>query len=279
MNENLLPQTLVVNDWLAQSATLLAQAGILSAKLDSELIIANVLKKSRTYIHAHTDDKLSPTELSFANSLLKKRLDRMPLAYIIGKKEFYGREFIVNTDTLIPRPESELLIEFLKDICVSYPQSLKIIDVGTGSGILGITAKLEVPRADVTLSDISNAALKIASENAERLGASVNIINSDLLDGIHEKFDIILANLPYVDKSWYRSRETDHEPKQALFAEENGLLLIKRLIESAKSKINQGGYIIIESDPRQHAEISKFATEIGFDVVKDKEFSQLFKLS
>jgi release factor glutamine methyltransferase len=240
-----------------------------------------VLDKPRTYLHAHLENTFDQNILDLANNDLKKRLNRVPIAYITGKKEFYGREFIVTKDTLIPRPESEMAIEFLKDILIGHTDSPKkdtsIIDVGTGSGILGITAKLELPSLDVTLSDNSEAALNIARENAQKLKADVKIINTNLLDNVGT-FNIIIGNLPYVDKVWETSRETDWEPSSAIFAADKGLFLIKKLIESTKDKLTCGGYLILESDPRQHDEIIGLAKNNSLKMIKDEGFIQSFRL-
>jgi len=206
-----------------------------------------------------------------ANLLLGKRKKRLPVAYIIHEKDFFGRKFIVNKHTLIPRPESEDIIELLKKY-VSHQQnsSLNLVDIGTGSGCLGITAKLEFPEIEVVLSDISSSALKIASKNAKNLSADVKIIKSNLLKAIGTKPNIIIANLPYVDESWEISPETKYEPSRALFADNNGKDLTQKMIVQA-SKIQQKNDIIIfESDPSQHKDLIIFAQKIGY---KNKEIN------
>ncbi len=135
----------------------------------------------------------------------------------------------------------------------------KLVDVGSGSGCLGITAKLEIPEFDVTLLDISSHSLKVAATNAEQLLATVAIIHSDLLAGYPFRADFILANLPYVDKSWERSPETNHEPELALFAKDHGLQYINKLIPQAATHIAPSGLLLIEADPRQHSAIIKTA--------------------
>lgn len=267
MNENS-PSTPTVNDWLTEATHRLVFATIPSARLDAELLLAHTLRKPRTWLHGHGDEPLTARQLEIAQARLDLRLDRVPIAYIIGHKEFYGRTFKVTTATLIPRPESEAVIELLNKTLPQTTSLLpdrpaRLLDVGTGSGILGITAKLEHPELDVTLIDNSRYALTVAEDNAEALKADVDLLHSDLLERYPLTADYILANLPYVDPKWKRSPETDHEPPEALFAANGGLALIFELLMQTKDKLASGGTLILEADPTQHAAISKEAAQYG----------------
>lgn len=253
MNVNSKPATSRINYWLRDAAEQLAEAGIPSALLDAEIILAHTLRKSRTYLHAHNDEELSPRVVEIANARLDLRLDRTPIAYIIGHKEFYGRLFKVSPAVLIPRPESETIIELLDEY---YDDTNKrLVDVGTGSGALAITAKLEHPKLTVVAGDIDTRALSTAVENATTLGADIRVTESDLFDLLPGTFDYVLANLPYVDASWERSPETNTEPARALFAEDYGLAIINRFLISLPEKLDSGGYAFIEADPAQHSAI------------------------
>ncbi len=259
-----------ISEWLATTTAKLSQAGITSARLDAEIILAHTLKKSRTFLHAHGEIEIEPRDYEIAEARASLRCDRTPIAYIIGHKEFYGRQFKVTPATLIPRPESETLIELLKKVCgneqldLIAPGSKYLIDVGTGSGCLGVTAKLELPFLDVTVSDISNHALKVAETNAKQLHADVRLLHSDLLTQYPFVPDFILANLPYVGKTWDRSPETEYEPELALFAEDDGLHLINKLIDQSISRLNSKGRLFLEADPRQHEDILTQAKRAGF---------------
>jgi release factor glutamine methyltransferase len=255
MNANSQPKTPAIKDWLKGAVQQLSEVEISSARLDSEIILANVLQKTRTYLHAHDNDALSENELKTANAHLKMRLNRIPVAYLTGYKDFYGRPFRVTTDTLIPRPESEDIITILKEKIAPTRANNKLVDVGTGSGCLGITAKLEIPGLDVTLTDISPAALAVATQNATTLNANVKTLQSDLLANYPHKANYIVANLPYVDTEWRCSPETKHEPSLALFANDSGLELINKLIEQTDDHLAPGGLLLLESDARQHTEI------------------------
>lgn len=182
---------------------------------------------------------------------------------------FYGRDFYINKDVLTPRPETEQIIDavlslFGKPIlpgvkpskAVLDPNNATILDVGTGSGCVAITLKKELPNTKVYASDISEKAIKIAQKNAQNLSAPITTIISYLLEKVNISPDIIVANLPYVDKSWdwldTNSLKTD--PDIALYAEENGLKLIKELLDTATSK-----YLILEADPSQHSKIIEYS--------------------
>jgi len=280
MNENSQSKT-TVKDWLDDATRQLVFAGIPSARLDAELLLAHTVRKPRTWLHGHNDDPLDGRQLEIARARLDLRLDRVPVAYIVGHKEFYGHSFKVTTATLIPRPESETLIELLAEALPKNEQLIRerpprLVDVGTGSGILGITVKLLHPELEVTLTDVSRHALNIAEDNAEALKADVDLVQSNLLASYPFTADIIIANLPYVDPAWERSPETDHEPASALFAANNGLALIYELLVQSKEKLTVGGKMILEADPEQHPAIIKEAKQYGLILHEQRDYGLLF---
>ena len=282
MSENSLPLRLAINDWLADATRQLVFAEIQSARLDSELILAHTLRKNRSYLHAHPEEVLTDRSLEIANARLILRLERVPVAYIIGHKEFYGHQFNVTTATLIPRPESESLIELFKQVLprnlsLITEAPLRLVDVGTGSGALGITAKLIAPELMVTLTDVSRHALKIAEKNAKNLAVDVSLIQSNLLADYPFTADIIIANLPYVDPTWERSPETEHEPASALFAEKEGKALIYELLVQTKDKLRNGGSLILEADPEQHADIIAEAKKYSLLLAEKDGYGLLFE--
>ena len=282
MNVNSLSKTTTIKEWLTSATHQLSIAGISSARLDAEILLADTLCKDRTYLHIHPEQIISTTQRKIADVKLKSRLKRTPIAYIIGHKEFYGRDFIVTPATLIPRPESEDIINILKEILKPYsnshiPIAKFLVDIGTGTGCLGITAKLEFPYLNVTLTDISPDALSIATLNANTLLADVATLQSDLLQNYPSKVDIIIANLPYVDKNWDRSPETDYEPELALFADNNGRSIIEEFITQASNLLSSGGYIIIEADPVQHDALTEFAIKQSFTPAHQLGYAIAFK--
>lgn len=190
--------------------------------------------------------------------------------------DFYGRYFLVTPDVLIPRPETEQLIDtvlslagkpFLPGIKAEKPKlksDFSLLDVGTGSGCIAITIKKELKNAKVTASDVSEKALKIAINNAKEHNADINFIISDLLNNINQSFDVIVANLPYVDESWdWLDKESlSKEPSLALYADDHGLALIKELINQLEFK--KPKFLILEADPCQHQAIIDYAKNHGF---------------
>lgn len=269
-------------DWCTAATKRLNSADIPSARLDAELILAHTIRKPRTYLHARGEDVLEGRYEDIANARLELRLGNTPVAYIVGHKEFYRRRFKTTPAALIPRPESEDIISLLGDVLFKYLTSidrrLRVVDVGTGTGCLGITAKLEWPELDVTLTDNSIHTLNLARENALALKANVHVFKNDLLAG-YGPTDVILANLPYVDRSWQVSPDTNAEPPEALYAANHGLSLIYRLLDQAYPLLYPGGYILIESDLRQQAGIIKYAKSLGFHHVTTQGLITLFSCS
>ena len=229
-----------------------------SARLDAEILLAFTLRVDRTWLHAHNNQELHAEEQTLFEDLITQRTQHYPIAYIVGQREFYGREFTVTPDVLIPRPETEALIEFVLNGDFFNPT---ILDVGTGSGAIAITLAAEMPNAIVTASDISPVALEVARKNAVALDANVAFVQSDLLTNIPGQYTIIVANLPYVDHTWPVSPDTIFEPELALFAADHGLALIKRLIVEAKDHLLKNGVLLLELDTRQIPETIHFATQ------------------
>lgn len=278
MNESSKPLAqITVNLWLSNASATLSDHQIPTPRLDAEVLLAHVLKTDRTWLIAHGADTLESDEKEAADQLLEQRTKRIPIAYLTGVKEFYGRDFIVTSDVLIPRPETETLIDLLK----KYIQGGDAIDVGCGSGCIGITAALEIHGLTVTLSDISQAALDVTKQNSDNLRAHVSFVQSDLLRNpslARSKYDVIIANLPYVDTRWERSPETDHEPSLALFADNNGLQLIYNLIDQASSHLKTNGYVLLEADPEQHPEIIDYGRKNGFQEIESRDYALLLRL-
>ncbi len=272
---------MVISEWLKYAKQKISSVGIKSAELDAELIAGFILGRERTWLRAFGEEILNQEIIDELELLLEKRLNFYPIAYILGFKNFYGRDFFVNENTLIPRPETEDLVEITLSTAEDFSGEIKILDVGTGSGCIPVTLALENPRISASGVDISEKALKVANENAKNLNAKVDFWQSNLLKNIPEniKYDIITANLPYVDESWKTSKEITHEPSLALFAENKGLDLIYKLITQAPQKLKSDSRLILESDPCQHREIIDFATKYGFELKYIKNYITVFKLN
>ena len=262
---------MTVDQWLKEVSDELADAMIPSARLDAEIILAHTIGKPRTWLHAHGDEELDPRRKDIADARAELRLERVPVAYIIGHKDFYGRRFYVSPDVLIPRPESETIITILDEWLVDN-SATQLVDVGTGSGCLGITAKLEHPELHVTLLDDDKKTLDIAEKNAQLHTASVRMLESNLLDSYPLRADIIIANLPYVGCDWSTSEDTRYEPSHALYAENDGLELIYQLIDQATTSLSASGIMLLEADPRQHQRITDYGAQHGFSQVSTHDF-------
>lgn len=200
----------------------------------------------------------------------------MPLAYARGAADFYGRDFAVTPAVLIPRPETEQLIDLVLSLAGKpylpgvkpgervLPANPVILDVGTGSGCIAVTLALELPEAEVLASDISPAAIEVAQKNAAKYDAPISFVISHLMEKVNSKPDLVVANLPYVDEHWdWLDRERlSYEPDTALYAPDGGLALIKELIREANAM--QILRLVLEADPCQHARIEDFAREQGY---------------
>lgn len=246
-------------------------------RLDAELILCAVLDVDRAYLTAHDDEEIG--DIDSVVRIAKRRLKGEPLAYILGYKDFYSRRFFVDNRALVPRPETEQLI----DLALETKPNL-IIDVGTGSGIIAITMNRETKRPVFAL-DLSTPALNLAKKNAELHDThGIMFMNSYLLTVLEKGISIdgnltIIANLPYVDREWnWISKEAlAYEPEMALYANDHGLDLIKKLLNQIP-KINfqaKHKNLILEADPSQHLSIIKYAKNLGFSYVKSTEFGIL----
>lgn len=209
---------------------------------------------------------------------------KLPKAYRRGLADFYGREFIVNSDTLIPRPETEAVIDMVLNLLgkpylpgvrptrARLPQNLKVLEVGTGSGCIAITLKLEAPELEIVATDISEKALEVAKRNNSKFNTKIKLEKSDLLENVTFSPDLVIANLPYVDRKWEWIDEEalSYEPSIALYAENHGLELIYKLItQTARYDICN---LILEADPCQHGDIMKFAKDNGYSLNEKRGF-------
>ncbi|MBP9820825.1 peptide chain release factor N(5)-glutamine methyltransferase [Candidatus Saccharibacteria bacterium] len=244
-------------------------------RIDTLVILEFVLQKDRAWILAHGDYELNAKQQQKFEQLVKKRVNGKPLAYIIGTKEFYGHDFYVTKDVLVPRPESEAFLDLLDDYKPLPSQSL--IDVGTGSGALGISAKIAYPFIQVTATDISKHALKVAQKNAAHLNVDVKFVRSDLFSYIDFKYDYIFANLPYVPTNFDVSAEVLSEPSIAVFSGQDGLDCIKMFIPQATQHCNKLGYVFIESLKIQHKKVKDLANNYNLKLVNTNNLVQVYQ--
>ena len=227
-----------------------------SPTLDAQVLLAAALGRSRAWLLAHPEIELSdPQARTFAASL-EQVLAGKALPHVLGEWEFYGRRFRLSPAVLIPRPETELVVEKLLELAGAGGTALSVCEVGTGSGCVAVTLALELPGAEIVATDISRCALGIARVNAQANGVAnrIRFVQADLLGGLLNRFDIVCANLPYV-----RTAELGgllgREPRLALDGGNDGLLLIRRLIKDLPRCLRPGGWAILEIDPRQAEQV------------------------
>lgn len=205
-----------LKDWLDQAVKRLESAGIGSARLDALILLEDDLQKDKSFLLAHPELVLSVTRRKRLDSKLKRRARHVPMAYIRGFSEFYGRRFKVNKYVLEPRPESETMIDLLKRL--HLPEPVFIADVGTGSGCLGITAALEIKNSRVDLYDIDASALAVAKHNSALHELKLKAYKKDLLKNPARFYDVVLANLPYVPDNYQINQAAAMEPRIAILA-------------------------------------------------------------
>jgi len=264
-----------ISSWIQEAQTQLADAGIGTARLDCLVLLEDEFGKDRAWLLSHSDEELQGSILENLNTKIVQRAQHIPLAYLRGHAEFYGREFMVNEHTLVPRPETEAIIELLK--VLNLPSEAAILDIGTGSGCIAITAALELPNMHVSACDIDKKCLEIAAANAAKLGANVMFFESNLLQHAKPQ-DVLLANLPYVPDNFQINTAATHEPRHALFGGPDGLNLYRTMFEQIAANDWQPQYILAESLPPQHEPLASIAQTHGYQLQQTDDFIQLFKL-
>jgi release factor glutamine methyltransferase len=265
-----------VKQFLEMAETELNNAGIGTARLDSLVLLEDVTGVGRARLLAEPGMEIGPGQLAQLKKLLSRRAWHEPLAYVRGKTEFYGREFVVTPAVLEPRPESETMIDLLKTL-PDMPSRAYVLDVGTGSGALGITAKIELPDASVGLLDIDDHALEVAKTNVDLFTINISVIKSDLLADTTEDYDILLCNLPYVPDDYQINTAAAHEPRLAIFGGPDGLDLYRQLFKQLGNKPSKPLYILCESLPQQHGRLQDIAQDAGYAMANKEDFIQVFR--
>jgi release factor glutamine methyltransferase len=231
---------------LLQAVRLLEDGGIAAPRLTAEVLLAHAAGQPRVYLHAHPERELTEVEWLHFGRYLHQRLQGKPTQYITGRQEFYGREFRVTPDVLIPRPETEHVVE------AALPRlrlGMRFLDVGCGSGALAVTLQLETG-AEAWACDISAPAVAVAAGNAQRLGASVRTVVCDLMEAMAQaSMDLIVSNPPYVpitQREGLQREVRDWEPRVALFAGQTGFEIYDRIVAGAPRVLRRGGWLVME---------------------------------
>jgi release factor glutamine methyltransferase len=253
-----------------------------SPRLNAEHLLAHVLSRKRMELYLDFERQLRESELAPLRELVKRRGTGEPLQHLLGTVEFCGRSFRCDKRALVPRPETEQLIELLITHFKSEIADSRMIDVGTGSGIIALTLAAEFPKAEIVGADISEDALMLARENAERLGLTdrVHFLQSNLLESVQTHFNLIVANLPYVstEDRHNLSREVLHDPEVALFAGARGDELVRQLIGQASSWLRPGGMLAMEIGIGQsEALVAALAEKNYRDISTEKDYSGVIR--
>lgn len=265
----------LVHERLADARRALVGAGIDpdEAAIDAEVLARHALGWDRSQLLTRSRDSVPPGLEPAFGRLLARRTAREPVAYIVGHREFWGREFEVTPAVLVPRPETEIIIEEALDEVRGGAACHAIVDVGTGSGCLAVTLALEFPDARVRATDVSAAALTVARHNAARHGVAdrVTFVECDLLDAIDAPADSIISNPPYVpaaDEGELQPEVARYEPHAALFGGPDGFDIMRRLFATAPSRLADGGRLVVEFGFGQDAGIRALAAAAGWRVVR-----------
>jgi len=245
---------MTVRELLRSASMTLQQAGCDAPRLDAELLLAKTLGCGHTWLIAHANDDISPVNQNAYMDLVERRRRREPLAYITGEKEFWSRPFTVTPDVLIPRPETEHLIEAVLGIFPDNDIPYRFCDIGTGSGCIAVTLACEYPQAMIEATDVSHEALHIARQNAKRYGVTsrIEFRKGDMFASLRKQdvpFDAIISNPPYVAQNEMHTLEPElhFEPRHALTDESNGLTYLKHLIKMSTNWLKPDGRLIVET--------------------------------
>lgn len=236
---------------------ILKESNIEEPILKARMLLANILNQPKEYLLIHETEELNLNDTNKYKEGIKKLVNNMPIQYIINKQEFMGLEFYVDENVLIPQPDTEILVEEVIKICKEIHfhnknKKIRILDLCTGSGAIGISLKKYIQNSEITLSDISNKALEIAKKNCINIigNTEINIIESDLFEKIdvNNKFDIIVSNPPYIETKTIQTldKEVQKEPKLALDGGEDGLNLYRRIIKKAHNYLSDNGILVLE---------------------------------
>lgn len=258
---------MTLGDWISLAESQLVKAGIDSARLEAQMLAGALLKRDRAYVLTHPEAEVDQAVLQ---PLLERRIAREPLPYILGSREFYTRTFKVTPSVLIPRQETETLIECVFDYLPEEP--LKVIDVGTGSGCIGLTLALEAPLWQVSCGDISSEALEVARSNAKALKAKVELVQSDLFAQAPGPWDLIISNPPYISLGEVTQPEVrDWEPDLALYADQGGMAIYQRLLNEAPAQLAEGGLMMLEVGDGRSDELVRSAKRAKWEVLELRE--------
>ena len=251
-----------------------------TSRLDALLLLCHVTNFTKEQYFTYSHRELTSAEQQYFQQLVQKRCDAEPVAYLTGHREFFGLDFIIDERVLIPRADTEIIVEQALELLPAF-DSPRVLDMCTGSGCIGITIAKNSSQAQVTLADISSDALEVARLNSERLlGRKLETIQTDLYEALHNhRFHMIIANPPYLNDMWYRmvDDQVKKEPKSALVGGDvDGLATIRTLVSGAIKHLEDGGYLLVECDYRQQSAVATLFETYGFSpIIKANDLADL----
>lgn len=261
-----MPETWTTLKLVAWTQAFFAKKGVDAPRLTAELLLAHALTCDRVRLYLEFDKPLGDAELARYRELVRRRAEGEPTAYLVGRKDFYGRPFRVDPRVLVPRPETELVLEAA---LAALPEGGRALDLCTGSGCLAVSLALERNGARVVATDLSDGALAVARENAAALGAVVDLAQGDLWAAVHgdERFDVVVSNPPYIPAPELAGlpREVRREPCIALDGGEDGLAVLRRIVAGAPPRLRPGGALCVEMHESHADVLPGLCLEAGFE--------------
>lgn len=240
-------------------------------RLDANMMLMALLKQGRSWLLAHDQDPLPASIIQTFEQWVTRRSQGEPLAYLLGDKEFFGLNLAVNPDVLIPRPDTEILVEWALDL-IPTDQSWRVLDLGTGSGAIALAIQHQRPKAEVVAVDASAGALSTAQQNAQQLKLPVQFLHGSWLTPVTgQQFDLIVSNPPYIAEGDPHLTALTHEPITALTAGPDGLDDIRQIIRDAKSNLKPGGWLLLEHGYDQADAVSQLLTQAGYTQVQTRK--------
>jgi release factor glutamine methyltransferase len=264
-------ETWTVRRLLATTREYFEEKGVDAPRLAAELLLAHVISCDRVKLFTDFDRPVNAEELSAYRALVRRRAAGEPTQYLVGWREFYGRRFKCDRRALIPRPETEHVVEFALQALAGDGAGCAALDLGCGTGAIGITLALERPGLNVTLTDISADAVQLCLENARALGAEgrCDVRAGDLWDAVDgARFDAIVSNPPYLKSEYELPREVAHEPREALDGGADGLAVVRRIVSGAPSRLKAGGLLALEIDDEQGEAARSLAIAAGLSEIR-----------
>jgi release factor glutamine methyltransferase len=241
------------------------------ARLDAELMLARIVDRPRTWLIAHDDASLLGPQAAQWRAWLERRADGEPLAYLLGEKEFSGLLLGVSADVLVPRPETELLVDWVDALCRRGHAVASVVDLGTGSGAIALAIKSAHPRCAVAATDVSAAALRVAHANALRHSLPIELIESSWWHGLAgRRFDVVVSNPPYIAEDDQALGFLRHEPAAALTPGGNGLGALAGIVDGAMGHLHRDGWLVLEHGFDQGPAVRSMLQRAGFDLIETR---------